>query len=137
MTHPFFPFGLVVAAVLSGLSLLVVLSDAAITAYGRYQARRRRDGGIYGVVVNVEGRVVGTYLDPFATRVGGARLHDSTSAWAKPGPLGEGWAWEGFGETPEEARLSAERLRHRHLRLFPWMAAGAGDDDAEPEPWRG
>jgi hypothetical protein len=80
--------------------------------------------------------VLGTYVDPFAGRVRQARVHDDTSPWGHVDPLGRGgWAWEGFGHSEAEARFAADRLRQRHLRLFPWLAEG--DDREEAEPWRG
>jgi hypothetical protein len=45
---------------------------------------------------------------------------------------GQGWAWEGFGATEEEAYLAANRLRRRHLQLFSWLR---DDQDDEFSPF--
>ena len=135
MRHPLFPISLYLAAGLAALCILVVLGDALMSAYAERRRRRRRESGIYGVVLDAEGRVLGTYLDPFATVVRRARVHDAGSPWASGAPEGRGWAWEGFGETALEARVAADSLRHRHLRLFPWLAGG--EDEEDGEGWKG
>lgn len=130
---------MIVAVVLAALCVAVVAADAVVHAAARARERRRhREVGVYGVVVDAAGRVLGTYVDPFALRVRQARVHDDTSPWGHADPLGRGgWAWEGFGHSEAEARFAADRLRQRHLRLFPWLAGEADDDHEEPEPWRG
>lgn len=139
LSYPHFPLAMIVAAVLAGLCAVVVAVDALARAVARSRERRHhREVGVYGVVVDAAGRVLGTYVDPFADRVRQARVHDDASPWGgKPDPLGNGgWAWEGFGHSEAEARFAADRLRQRHLRLFPWLA-GEADDEEEHEPWRG
>lgn len=138
MNHPSYPLAMIVAATLAGLCVVVVAVDAVVRAVAAARERRRhRESGVFGVVVDAAGRVRGTYVDPFAVRVPQARVHDGDSPWGgEADPLGHGgWAWEGFGHSEAEARFAADRLRQRHLRLFPWLAE-TGDDD-EREPWRG
>lgn len=139
MRHPLFPTALLLAAGLAVLCLLVVAADALVAAWQRHRAARRRGAGVYGAVVDATGRVLGTYLDPFAREPRRARVHDEGSPWTAPAPGGRrGWAWEGFGETPEEARLDADRLRLRHLRLFPWLAGREEEEDEDAgEAWKG
>jgi hypothetical protein len=124
---------LLLVTVLAILSLAVIAFDAFTLARARLRRRRRERSGTYGVVVDSRGRVLGTYLDPFAHGREGARVHRGDSPWITPGLDEEsGWAWEGFGATEEEARLAAERLRRRYVQLLPWLA-----DELEDEEWRG
>lgn len=88
--------------------------------------RNLRPAGAVGVVVDPQGAILGTYLDPFADPRRPPRLHEAGSPW-----LGRGareWAWEGFGGTQQEALARANRLRLRHLRLVPAML------DEGPDP---
>ncbi|HEX7242916.1 MAG TPA: hypothetical protein VF263_21695 [Longimicrobiaceae bacterium] len=111
-----------VIALLAGLSACVMLADAAMVARAAWRRRQRRRHGTYGVVVDSRGNELGTYLDPFAQFSQGARVHTGDSPWSAPGPdAWSGWAWEGFGETPAEARAEANRLRRRYLLLLPWL----------------
>jgi hypothetical protein len=119
------------AYALAMLCVLVVLFDA-LPRVGAYLRRMRRArGGVFGVVVDRRGEVLGTYVDPFGHPWRAPRVHDRESPWVRaPGPDGQGWAWEGFGRTEEEAYMAANRLRRRHLRLLPWLT-GDGDDDQD------
>jgi hypothetical protein len=77
--------------------------------------------------------VLGTYLDPFTDPRRVARIHDPDSPWSPPATWGEtSFAWEGFGETEEEALAAANRLRRRHLQLFGLLEHGE-EDENRPE----
>jgi hypothetical protein len=135
-TNPPWPMktaALILVSALAILSLVVIAFDAFPPLVRAWMRRRRRArSGTYGVVLDGRGRVLGTYLDPFALEKRGARVHRE-APWATPGLDGEsGWAWEGFGPTQEEARLAAERLRRRYLHLLPWL-----EEEVEDEEWRG
>ncbi|HEX5726849.1 MAG TPA: hypothetical protein VFX98_15340 [Longimicrobiaceae bacterium] len=120
---------LLLVGALAVLSAAVVLCDAIGIFRTALQRRRRNRAGVYGVVVDSRGTVLGTYLDPFAAPTRGARVHDESSPWATPTPEGrKRWAWEGFGATEDEALHAANRLRRRHLQLFPWLG-GDGDEE--------
>lgn len=122
---------LMIAAVLAGLSGVVLLADAVTTLRGR---RRRRGTGAVGAVVDSEGNTLGIYVDPWTPPRTSARVHHEDSPWTAVGPEGRrGWAWEGFGETAEEALEAANHLRRRHLKLFPWLSGADVDDDEEGE----
>lgn len=130
MSPVLFDVTLLVSAV-ALLAAAVVLYDAPGLARAALRRRRLRRGGVYGVVMDPHGVVLGTYLDPFATRAAqDARVHDTSSPWASRGADGRLlWAWEGFGATVAEAERNADRLRRRHVSLFPWLAAPDGGDD--------
>ena len=113
--------------VIAVLSAVVVALDALPRLHAAVQRRRRNRGGAFGVVIDRTGRVLGTYLDPFGHPWRAPRAHEAGSPWVEVGPDGQGWAWEGFGATEEEACLAANRLRRRHLQLLPWL----GDDGEE------
>ena len=110
---------------------LVLALDALPRAVASFRRRRRAHGGAFGVVVDRAGTVLGTYLDPFGHPWRTPRVHDASSPWVLPGADGQGWAWEGFGATEEEAYLSANRLRRRHLQLFPWLHDDEGGEVSE------
>ena len=122
-------YALFAVSSLAVLSAVLILADAVSVAAHDWLRRRKRRGGTYGVVLDGPGNVLGIYLDPFAQHLQGARVHTGDSPWTTPGPdPWSGWAWEGFGETVEEARAEANRLRRRYLQLLPWL------DGAEEEP---
>lgn len=112
-------FALGFVSALALLSVVVILCDALPRMHAALRRRRKRQGGAFGVVVDRTGAVVGAYLDPFGHPWRAARIHDHQSPWVKPGPDGQGWAWEGFGATELEAAGAANRLRRRHLLLLP------------------
>lgn len=119
------------AYVLAVLSALVLLFDALPRVRASIRRMRRSRGGAFGVVLDRKGNVLGTYLDPFGHPWRAARVHEADSPWVTPGPDGQGWAWEGFGRTEEEAYEAANRLRRRHLQLLPLLS---DDDDDGGEP---
>ena len=122
-----------IAAVLAVASALVLACDAVPRLGAAVRRRRAARGGAFGVVVDRRGRILGTYLDPFGHPWRAPRVHDRESPWvAEVGPDGQGWAWEGFGATEEEAYAAANRMRRRHLRLLP-LIGGDEDDGEEPD----
>jgi hypothetical protein len=119
--------------VLALLCLLGLVVEGCVSMYMRLRRRRHSRGGAVGVVVDRHGQVLGTYLDPFAHPWRAARMHDADSPWAAPTVWGESaLAWEGFGETEEEALAAANRLRRRHLQLFGLLEA-PDEDENRPE----
>lgn len=122
---------LVIAALMTGGLLL----DGGLGLYRRIRARRVSRGGAVGVVVDRAGRVLGTYLDPFAHPWRAARMHGPESPWSPRAGWGEvSAAWEGFGVTEEEALAHANRLRRRHLQLFGLLEPGEDDGRAGWRP---
>ncbi|MDQ3556341.1 MAG: hypothetical protein M3409_06150 [Gemmatimonadota bacterium] len=120
------------AVVFAALSGVVLVCDALIRARAALQRRRRRREGVFGVVVDRDGRTLGVYLDPFGTLARRSRLHRGDSPWTTTDPEGrETWAWEGFGVTEPEARAAANRLRRSHLPILPRL------DEDEDEVLRG
>jgi hypothetical protein len=119
-----------------GLALLCLAGlvvDGAVRMFRRLKRRRHSRGGAVGVVIDRQGHVLGTYLDPFTDPRRVARIHDPDSPWSPPAPWGEtSFAWEGFGETEEEALAAANRLRRRHLQLFGLLEHGE-EDENRPE----
>jgi len=115
------------AIVVAVLCAVVLVMDAFPRLVAAVQRRRRSKGGAFGVVLDRRGIVLGTYLDPFGHPWRAPRVHEAGSPWVEAGIDGQGWAWEGFGATEEEAFAAANRLRRRHLQLLPWF----GDDGEE------
>jgi hypothetical protein len=115
------------------LCLAGLVAEGAVSMYRRLKRRRHSRGGAVGVVIDRQGRLLGTYLDPFTHPRRVARIHDPDSPWSPPTPFGEtSFAWEGFGETEEEALAAANRLRRRHLQLFGLLEHGE-EDENRPE----
>ena len=114
--------------VLCGLVLAV---DAAPRAVAALRRRRAARGGAFGVVVDRRGRVLGTYLDPFAHPWRTPREHGPESPWVTDAPEGQAMAWEGFGATREEALHAANRMRRRQLHLL----SGLEDDEHGEDDW--
>lgn len=118
---------------------MVLALDALPRAVAAIRRRRAAHGGAFGVVVNRAGLVVGTYLDPFGHPWRTPRVHGAESPWvAGTGCDGRDRAWEGFGATEEEAYLSANRLRRRHLQLLTMLEDDGGKEDGEfliPQPY--
>lgn len=121
-------YALFAVSSLAVLSAVLILADALSVAARDFLRRRKRRGGTYGVVLDGRGSELGIYLDPFAQHMQGARVHTGDSPWTTPGPdPWSGWAWEGFGETVDEARAEANRLRRRYLQLLPWLDGAEAD----------
>ena len=115
--------------VLALLCLAGLVVEGAVSFYRRLRRRRYSRGGAVGVVMDREGRVLGTYLDPFSDPLRAARMHEGDSVWSPATRWGEvANTWEGFGETEEEAFAAANRLRRRHLQLFGLLEP---DEDEE------
>jgi hypothetical protein len=110
---------------------LVLAVDAAPRALASLRRRRAARGGAFGVVVDRAGRVLGTYLDPFAHPWRTPREHGPESPWVASAPDGLAMAWEGFGATREEALHAANRLRRRQLQLLSWLE----DDEHGEDDW--
>lgn len=128
MQIPLFDFVLVLAI----LCLAAMLVEGGVSAVRRLRRRRRSRGGAVGVVIDREGHVLGTYLDPFGHPWRAARMHGPESPWSPAVAWGEsGNTWEGFGETADEAASSANRLRRRHLQLFGLLEPD--EDEGLPE----
>jgi hypothetical protein len=124
-------YALFAVSALAVLSAVLILADAMTVSARDFLRRRKRRNGTYGVVLDGRGNELGIYLDPFALHLQGARVHTGDSPWTTPGPdPWSGWAWEGFGETIEEARAEANRLRRRYLQLLPWLD-GAEEEAAD------
>jgi hypothetical protein len=124
-------FELVLALAL--LCLLGIVVEGGVSLYRRLRRRRHSRGGAVGVVVDRDGRVLGTYLDPFAHPWRAARMHGPDSPWSPATRWGESAnAWEGFGVTEEDAAASANRLRRRHLQLFG-LIEPEDEDEGHPE----
>lgn len=121
------------AALIAALSALVLAFDAFPRLRAAVRRRRISRGGAFGVVVDRRGRILGTYRDPFGHPWRAPRVHDRESPWVTPGPDGQGWAWEGFGATEEEAYTAANRMRRRHLQLLPGLSDGEDGDGDEPD----
>lgn len=111
---------------------LVLAVDAAPRAAASLRRRRAARGGAFGVVVDRRGRVLGTYLDPFAHPWRTAREHGPGSPWVASVADGHAMAWEGFGATREEALHAANRLRRRQLHLLSWLEP---DDEHGEDDW--
>ncbi|HEU0013110.1 MAG TPA: hypothetical protein VFQ45_05475 [Longimicrobium sp.] len=123
---------LYLVVVLAGLSSAVVLVDAGGRLLRWWKRRRVRKGAV-GVVIDREGNVLGTYVDPFADPWRNPRMHGPESPWVPAARWGEtAMAWEGFGENAEQARQAANRLRRRHLQYFGLLEAGADEDETDP-----
>ena len=118
--------------VLALLCLAGLLVEGGAAVYRRMRRRRHSRGGAVGVVIDRAGKVLGVYLDPFAHPWRAARMHGPESPWSPAVGWGEsGNAWEGFGETEEEALAAANRLRRRHLQLFGLLEPD--EDEGLPE----
>jgi hypothetical protein len=125
-----FSFDFVLLLALLCLAGLVL--EGGVSMYRRLRRRRHSRGGAVGAVVDRNGQVLGTYLDPFAHPRRLARIHGPESPWSPATQWGDSpFAWEGFGETEEEALASANRLRRRHLQLFGLLESD--EDENRPE----
>lgn len=114
------PWSLYLIITLSVAALLVLLVDFGLRMRTSWLRRRGAQGGVYGVVVDIRGRVLGTYVDPTGEPQRSSRVHGPGSPWteaASEDPAS--WAWEGRAETEEEALHLANRMRLLHTRLIP------------------
>lgn len=127
---------LLIAAVCALLSAVVLAADA-LAARREHRLRRHRGAvGAVGAVVDSDGRVIGIYHDPYADPGTLARVHHEDSPWTETTLEGRrAWAWEGFGETAEEAVAVANTLRRRHLKLFPWLIGADPEDEDDGLPF--
>jgi hypothetical protein len=126
MREPVFFLTLVPAV----LCTVVLLFDYVPRMWVALRRRRASHGGAWGVVLDSGGAVLGAYLDPFGHPWRTPRIHGAGSPWVQRAAPGEkAWAWEGFGANEEEARLSANRLRRRHLQLLGLLE----DDETDEE----
>lgn len=130
-----------VAAVIGVLAFVVVCIDFALRARAAWRRRRHAQGGVYGVVLDRTGSVVGTYVDPMQAPRRATRVHGPGNVWTGSDPGDPtGWAWEGQGATEEEARFAASRLRHFYLSLLPelsegWQMEDDGVGNSGGQPW--
>ncbi len=126
-----------VAFVVSSIITTLLAIDAAIRARDAWRRRRLAQGGVYGVVVDVSGRVLGTYVDPTQAPRRASFVHGPGSVWTGSDPTDPtGWAWEGQGATEEEARHAAYRLRQLYVSLLPELRQSLrpGDEEVEIPP---
>jgi hypothetical protein len=99
--------------------------------------RRGAQGGVYGVVVDLRGNVLGTYVDPTGIPQRSSRVHGPGSAWTSAeADEAAAWAWEGRAETEEEALHLANRLRILHTRLIPELRTQLEPSDEEESSGR-
>ena len=116
-------------------TLVVVLTDAVLRGREAWRRRRRSQGGVYGVVVDRNGFTLGTYVDPLTPPRRATYVHGPGSAWTSSDPDDPtAWAWEGQGETEEEARHLAQRLRLMYLKVLPELRP-ASEDEVSLPPW--
>lgn len=122
---------------LSLAALLLLLVDVALRARAAWVRRRGAQGGVYGVVVDMRGRVLGTYVDPTGEPQRSSRVHGPGSPWTDDDPDDPGaWAWEGRAETEEEALHLANRMRLLHTRLIPELRMQLEPSDEEESSGR-
>lgn len=125
---------LVFAAGIVALALVSV--DAVIRARDAWRRRQRAQGGVYGVVIDRSGRVIGTYVDPMQVPRRASYVHGPGSVWTGGDSSDStAWAWEGQGETEEEARHGAQRLRQLYISLLPELRVERGDEEMSIPPW--
>lgn len=117
---------------LTAAALLVLLIDFAMRMRAAWVRRRGAQGGVYGVVVDMRGNVIGTYVDPTGIPQRSSRVHGPGSAWTSAETdEAAAWAWEGRAETEEEALHLANRLRVLHTRLIPELRTQLEPSDEE------
>ena len=118
------------------VAIALVCVDVAIRLREAWRRRRKAQGGVYGVVINRDGAVIGTYVDPFQAPRRASYVHGPGSVWTGSDASDPtAWAWEGQGATEEEARHAAQRLRQMYLRLLPELRAPRGDEELRVPPW--
>ena len=118
------------------VALALVCVDAVLRAREAWRRRQRAQGGVYGVVIDRNGQVIGTYVDPLQIPRRASYVHGPGSVWTgcDPGDL-TAWAWEGQGATEEEARHGAQRLRQLYISLLPELRVEHGDEEMSIPPW--
>jgi hypothetical protein len=105
-----------------------VVADGGVRLLRHRRRRRHTRGAAVAVVVDRDGTVLGSYVDPFGHPWRAARVHGPESPWRPAEPWRpHAYAWEGFGSTEEEALASANRLRRRHLQLFRLLESDADE----------
>lgn len=117
---------------------LVLVADALPRVMEAVHRRRAARGGAFGVVIDREGHIIGTYLDPFGHPWRTPRVHEAGSPWVDAETAGRERAWEGFGATEQEAFEFANRLRRRHLQLMTILEDDGGYEDGSylvPQPY--
>lgn len=115
------------------VGLLIV--DACLRAREAWRRRRQAQGGVYGVVLDRKGQVLGTYVDPMQTPRRASYVHMPGSVWTSANQDdAAAWAWEGQGATEEEARHAAQRLRLMYLNLLPELRPARRDEELST-PW--
>lgn len=108
------------AFALALLPLALFGVDALLRARDAWRRRKQAQGGVYGVVVDRNGQVLGTYVDPLQRPRRASRVHLPGSVWTGSDPSDPtAWAWEGQGTTEQEALLAANRLRYMYVSLLP------------------
>jgi hypothetical protein len=122
------------AGFFSAVALCLVGVDLFIRAREDWRERKKVQGGVYGIVVDRRGAVLGTYINPMQPTRRASYAHRPGSAWTDPDDP-TSWAWEGQGGTAEEARHVANRLRHKHMALIPELNPMLDDDESGGLPW--
>jgi hypothetical protein len=121
-------------------ALLVLLVDVGQRARASWLRRRGAQGGVWCVVVDIRGHILGVYVDPTGEPQRSSRVHEPGSPWTNGDPTdADGWAWEGRAETEAEATHLANRLRALHTRLLPElrMQLEWSDEEESPGLWPG
>jgi hypothetical protein len=123
-----------VVLVIAILCMAGIVVDGAVGLLRHRRRRRHTRGAAVAVVVDRDGTVLGSYLDPFGHPWRSARVHGPDSPWRPSEPWRpHAYAWEGFGTTEEEACAAANRLRRRQLQLFGLLGSDADEEQAR---WR-
>jgi hypothetical protein len=118
------------------VTLVLVCVDAVLRAREAWRKRRSAQGGVYGVVIDRDGHVLGTYVDPMQPPRRASYVHGPGSVWTGSDPADPtAWAWEGQGATEEEARHAAHRLRQLYVSLLPELRVQRGDEEMSIPPW--
>ena len=118
------------------VAFILVCVDVLIRAREAWRRRRLAQGGVYGVVIGIDGEVLGTYVDPLQSPRRASYAHRPGTVWTGSDPSNPtGWAWEGQGATEEEARHAAHRLRQLYLSILPELRVQRGDEEMRVPPW--
>ena len=118
------------------VAITLVCIDFAIRLRNAWRRRQKAQGGVYGVVIDLSGKVIGTYVDPLQIPRRASYAHGPGSVWTGSDASDpSAWAWDGQGATEAEARHAALRLRQMYLRLLPELGARLGDGELRVPPW--